>query len=127
MKKILAAMVLLGSALCAQAQSYVESDPEAVPKSSIKPTMTVLLYPKGQAAGVGIVENGVAVTRGPQEDNGLRGPETCSAKGSRRNVGDDARMDIYIPARCNGQMVVMTPGGGYEHLSTFNEGVYGAK
>ena len=81
------------------AQTYQESCPEFQPKTSLRPTKTVLLYPQGQAAGVGIVENGKAITNGPKEDNGLRGPETNTDSGSRRNVGDDARMDIYLPKK----------------------------
>ena len=123
---VLLPLMLLAS-LSLGAQGYVESVPDAQPLVSIRPDKTVLLYPKGQAAGEGIVEDGVIVTFGPQEDNALRGPETCSATGSRRNVGDDARIDLYFPEHCNGQMVMITPGGGYEHLSTYNEGVYGAK
>lgn len=126
MKKTITIAFLLASALTARAQ-YVESCPECQPKIDFKPSKTVLLYPEGQAAGKGIVENGVQITNGPKEDNGLRGPETCSASGSRKNVGDDARMDFYFPEKPNGLMVIMTPGGGYQHLSTFNEGVYGSK
>lgn len=122
----LIALMLLCSPFAA-AQEYVESCSDIHPLIDLKPAFTVLLYPEGQAAGKGIVENGVEITRGPQEDNGLRGPETMTASGSRYNVGDDARMDFYFPEHPNGLMVVMTPGGGYKHLSTFNEGVYGSK
>ncbi len=127
MKKHLILLATLVVASIAAKAQYVESPADGLPKCDIRPSMTVLLYPEGQAAGKGIVENGVQVTNGPQEDNGLRGPETCSASGSRRNVGDDARIDIYFAPVPNGQMVVYTPGGGYSHLSTYNEGVYGAK
>lgn len=127
MKKLIVAFCLLALCTSSFAQKYEESCPQYQPKISLRPSMTVLLYPKGQAAGEGIVENGVKITNGPKEDNGLRGEETNTDSGSRRNVGDEARMDFYFPKKGNGQMVIMTPGGGYEHLSTFNEGVYGSE
>lgn len=115
------------ASLSLRAQSaYVESHQEIQPKTDLRPTMTVLLYPQGQAAGVGIIENGDTITFGPREDNGLRGEETLSKGGSRSNIGEWARMDIYLPAKCNGQMVIITPGGGYKNVSTFNEGAYGS-
>ena len=109
------------------AQTYQESHPEIKPNVDIHPTKTVLLYPKGQTADSYIVENGVKITNAPQEDNEMRGEETCNAGGSRANIGNDARIDIYLPKNCNGQMIIMTPGGGYSHVSTFNEGAYGSK
>lgn len=127
MKHIPAIAILATCCIAAGAQTYQESHPEVKPKIDLKPTMTVLLYPEGQASGKGITENGVAVTLGCREDNGLRGEEDINSGGSRSNIGEDARMDIYLPENRNGQMVIMTPGGGYRKVSTFNEGVYGSK
>lgn len=131
MKRIvsLAAFVALSLSLTSislRAQQYQESYPEFQPKTDLRPSMTVLLYPDGQTTSC-IVENGVQITKPATEDNELRGEETNTAGGSRRNVGNDARMDFYFPENPNGQMVIMTPGGGYEHLSSFNEGAYGSK
>lgn len=95
--------------------------------TDIIPSKTVLLYPEGQASGKGIVENGVPVTSGARQSNGLTGPETCNWKGSLANVGDFARMDFYFPSKPNGQLVIVCPGGSYTHLSSFNEGVYVAE
>ena len=106
---------------------YKESYPEFQPKTDLRPDKVVLLYPEGQAAGKGIVEDGVEITFGPTEDNGLRGEEICNKSGNRRNVGDDARMDLYFPEKPNGLMVIIAPGGGYSFISTFNEGTYVAK
>jgi len=109
------------------AQTYTEI-PDIKSLVDLKPDMTVRLYPEGQRSGKGIVENGKKITNGPKEDNGLRGPEICSSRGSRRNIGDEARMDFYFPKnKATGQMIIMTPGGGYSHVSTFNEGAYGSK
>lgn len=123
---IIALALTCSLSMAAQGQ-FVESNPEFQPKTNLRPDKTVLLYPDGQAAGHGIIENGVEITFGPRENNGLTGEETNTKTGSRRNVGDQARMDFYFAPHPNGQMVIMTPGGGYEHLSSFNEGAYGSK
>lgn len=127
MRYILSSAMLAAFCIGAAAQSYTESHPEVQPKTSLRPDMTILLYPGGQAAGRGIVENGMEITLPAATDNGLRGEEGISSTGSRTNIGDDARMDIYLPKHPNGQMVIMTPGGGYKKVSTFNEGAYGSK
>lgn len=91
------------------------------------PDKTVYLYPNGQNADQEIVENGIAVTQGPLVSNELKGPEIAVGRGGISNVTDSARIDIYIPEKPNGQMVVACPGGGYANLSTWNEGLYAAK
>lgn len=128
MKRIsLGVLTLLLSSASLIAQTYKESHPECKPDVDIYPTKTVLLYPEGQTPTSCIRENGIAITRPPKEDNGLRGEEKCSTSGSRSNIGNDARIDIYLPKHCNGQMVILTPGGGYTHVATFKEGAYGTK
>ena len=92
-----------------------------------RPDKTVFLYPKGQHIDQGIVEGGVAVTRGPLAASPLEGPEVAGANGLLLNVTDSARIDLYLPAQCNGQLVICCPGGGYGGLSTWNEGAYMAK
>ena len=48
----------------------------------LAPTQVVRLYPEGQAAGRGIVENGVAVTQGPGSSRGrIRRSSIGSATG----------------------------------------------
>ena len=91
------------------------------------PTKTVYLYPMGQDSDQGIVEDGVAVTQGPLVSNGLKGPEKARNWGGVANITDSARIDIYIPKNHNGQMVITCPGGGYQYVSTWNEGAYSAK
>lgn len=111
-------------------RSSAYSEPSDWPKArgtNCTPSMTVLLYPEGQASGKGIIENGVEITEGARESNGLTGPETTSWKGSISNVGDFARMDFYFPEKSNSQLVIVCPGGSYTHLSSFNEGVYVAE
>ena len=45
------------------------------PKTKLRPTCTLRLYPEGQGVDKGIVENGVQVTLGPGESNGISAPE----------------------------------------------------
>lgn len=45
------------------------------PKTKLRPTKTVLLYPEGQNTDKGIEENGKTITAGPGVSNGLTGPE----------------------------------------------------
>lgn len=129
MKKLicLAAVAAL-SFSAVNAQSFVESDSDVKPAVKVRPQKTVLLYPEGQTVDKGVVENGVAVTLGPGWDNGWRSDkESMEPNGNRKYIGDNARMDIYIPKKPNGQMVVVCPGGGYWIVSTFNEGAYVAE
>lgn len=93
-------------------------------------TLTVKLYPQGQNSNAGIIENGVAVTQGPGESNGMTRAEMSLPSGWIFNIGDSARMDIYLPSKeqnpC-GQMAIVIPGGGYQFVSAANEGVQVAK
>ncbi|MBR1575614.1 MAG: alpha/beta hydrolase [Bacteroidales bacterium] len=88
-----------------------------------EPTATVLLYPEGQDVDSGIVEDGVTVTLGPGESNEAEGPEMLKeSSGNIANVGDSARMILYLPEKANGQMVIICPGGGYSNLAMRHEG-----
>ncbi len=87
-----------------------------------KPTETVYLYPEGQKVDKGIIEDGVTVTLGPGMDNEYREGETVTERGNCKGTGDEARMIFYIPKKCNGQMVIICPGGGYSNTSARNEG-----
>lgn len=91
-----------------------------------KPNYIVKLYPEGQNIDKGIVENGVQITLGPGESNGLTGPEVVPPNGNIGNINDDARIEIYLPEKPNGQMIVNCPGGGYSIVASHNEGTYTA-
>ena len=95
---------------------------EAQPAGLTEPTSVLLLYPEGQGVDKGIVEDGVAVTLGPGESNEAEGPEFVKETGNIGNVGDSARIELYIPQHPNGQMVVICPGGGYTNLAMRHEG-----
>lgn len=93
-----------------------------------EPTLVAHLYPKGQMAGEGIVEDGVAVTLGPGEANCTDTTEFYwDRDGSLNAVGDSARVVVYLPQERNGVMVVVCPGGGYNELMYRSEGTYAAK
>lgn len=38
-----------------------------------------------------------------------------------------ARVELYIPKKCNGKMVIVCPGGAYGYLSSYYEGIYVAE
>ncbi len=88
----------------------------------VKPDFRVQLYPEGQNVDKGITEKGRAITLGPLESNGLAGEFKVNERGNISNVGDGAYLDLYIPKNCNGQMIVVCPGGGYSNCSGTNEG-----
>ena len=119
MKKL---YILLALALLTAGVQANAAKPQ--PKTKLRPNKILLLYPEGQSVDKGITENGVAVTLGPGEANGLSGIENQNDWGDIRNISDSARIEIYLPKKSNGQMIVTCPGGGYECVSTFNEGAY---
>ena len=88
---------------------------------NIKPSISLKLYPEGQTVDKGIVENGVSVTLGPCDDNELRGAHELTGDGNLGNINDPF-IDIYLPKKGNGQMLVCCPGGGYKYCSSYNEG-----
>lgn len=92
--------------------------------AGLKPTQTVLLYADSFEGNIDPVYGKEIICGGfeMKESNGLTGPETINEKGILRNVSDLARVDIYLPKKPNGQMVVVCPGGGYVKLSTYGEG-----
>ena len=55
-----------------------------------KPDYIIKLYPEGQTVDKGIIENGVQITLGPGESNGLTGSEVVPPNGNIGNINDDA-------------------------------------
>lgn len=92
------------------------------------PTMTIMLYPEGQRVDRGVIEDGIAVTNGPGIANDVDTTEFFwEADGSLNFISDRARVEIYLPEKHNGQMIVMCPGGGYGELTKRYEGDYVAQ
>ena len=132
-KTALAAFVILFGPLNSSAGDKVPAHGPTVEQklekiSSIgldyRPTATVLLYPRGQYRLFSNEEKGF-YDYGRR--NGAKGYEIAQKNGFIANVSDSARIDLYIPAKRNSQMVVVIPGGGYHNISSWNEGVYVAK
>ena len=96
-------IILLSAAFMAAPSVY--SSAQSICK--LKPTMTVFLYPDGQEISNGITE-----------------PEWNDETGRIGNISDSARVDIYLPKKCNGQMVIVCPGGGYRYVSALKEGLH---
>ena len=114
MKKFIIS-ILLSAAFMAAPSVY--SHGQSICK--LKPTMTVLLYPEGQNASSGLPE-----TEGPKVSNGITEPEWTDETGRIGGISDSARVDIYLPKKGNGQMVVVCPGGGYRYVSALKEGLH---
>lgn len=82
--------------------------------AAIKPDLTVKLYPKGQN-----VDEGIAL--GPGESNGIK-EEMKEIKTHVYENVTDPFINIYIPKKCNGQMMIICPGGGYKNVWSVHEG-----
>lgn len=90
-------------------------------------SLVIHLYPDGQHADHGIIENGIPVTLGPGEANQTTRPEFYWERdGSLNEVSDSARIVIFFPEKPNGQMILICPGGGYNELMFRSEGTYAA-
>ena len=117
MKKSLILAACLAVAACSQ-KPYEGMD---------APSKIVYLYPEGQNVDKGIVENGIAITEGPGESTCCEGGERCDSARVYFNTGDEARMEIYLPENCGGQMIINCPGGGYICTCCQSEGDFAAK
>jgi len=106
-----------------------EPQEEAVAETSAlpEPTLTVSLYPQGQEVDFGIVEDGVQVTLGPGESNGITEEEFFWPSDNTWNYVTDARILVFLPENHDGRMILMCPGGGYgSSLTTGSEGYFAA-
>lgn len=107
--------ILLSAAFMAAPSVYMSAQRTC----KLKPSMTVLLYPDGQEGKTGLPE-----AEGPGVSNELTGSEWTDETGRIGNISDSARVDIYLPKKCNGQMIVVCPGGGYRYVSALKEGLH---
>ncbi len=79
-----------------------------------KPSMTLRLYPDGQTGKTGIA-------LGPGESNMITEPMEEIHEHVYQYVTDPF-INIYLPKKCNGQMIVICPGGGYRNVWSYHEG-----
>jgi len=124
MTRVSKAIVFIAAILALQSFTYEPF--------TLQPDRTVYLYPKGQNVDQGIVENGVAVTLGPSESNGVTTAEVFNVGHTVTDIGDSARFDLYIAKGENGvqptgKLVVVCPGGGFWFSSYVHEGQYVAE
>ena len=98
------------------------------PNTVLRPEQTVLLYAE-EASSLQDPVQGKIVSAGftASHDNGLTADETYNDWGDIRNISRYARFDLYLPRQCNGELVLVLPGGGYGYVSAFNEGIYAAE
>lgn len=82
--------------------------------ASIKPDLSIKLYPKGQESSEGIA-------LGPGESNGIKENLKEIHTHVYENVTEPF-INIYLPKKCNGQMMVICPGGGYKNVWSVHEG-----
>ena len=102
---------------------------QAQPKIKLRPDETVLLYADSFDGNVDPLFGKEIKYAGfeMEEENGYTGPEKVRPNGSINRVSDLARIDIYLPKKCTGQMVIICPGGGYKGLAQYNGGLYPAE
>ena len=98
------------------------------PHTALRPEQTILLY-AASAQGLQDPVQGTPASAGFKAvySNHITVPETYNDWGDVRNISALARFDLYRPARPNGKMVVILPGGGYGYVSAYNEGIYAAE
>lgn len=98
----------------------------AQPNSPLRPDVTVLLYADSFKENIDPVHAKTIRYAGFKmtADNKLSGPEVIQTNGNMGNISKLARVDIYLPMKPNGQMVIVCPGGGYAIISSYNEGLY---
>ena len=124
MKKLFAAFLLLASFCVASEGKVVQ------PASPLRPAKTVFLYAPDAAEAASSLAD--PVVSECVETLGLEQAETAGFAekedmvydwGCLAYIAENARFDIYLPEKCNGQMVVICPGGGYGGLNGYNEGL----
>ena len=132
MKKIF----LIVSLLCLVLGVGAKTKYKYYPNTSLRPDRTIFLYvPTEKEAGKALksipdpVHSKKAETLAltPVGDNGCRGQEDMfDPNGATVCISEWARFDLYFPKEGNGKMVVVVPGGGYNCVCHYIEGVYAA-
>lgn len=128
MKRVYLSLLLAACATAAFAQGGFQ------PLIDLKPDKTVFLYASDASSALKAIDDPVVAK--DVECLALEVKEDCGITNLERMVGDlgqiceinhTARFDLYFPADPNGKMVVICPGGGYQVVCTYGEGLYAAK
>ena len=98
--------IVLSLALAACSKGPLLRDPDSV----------VLLYRDSQTASA------VKGLMDPVHPNLYHGAEKNIGGGFIEEVGDSARLEVYLPDRPNGKAIVVCPGGGYSSLNALRTG-----
>ncbi len=132
MKKIVVAIL----AICIASGLQAKTTYKFYPKTDLRPDKTVFLYvPTAKEAKKALktisdpVHARKAETLGltMAVESGLDEPENMfDPNGATLNINKFARFDLYFPKNPNGKMFVVCPGGGYNCVCHYIEGIYAA-
>ncbi len=112
--------------ICAGCALLASFAMNAQPNVSIRPDETVLLYADKLTDKTDNIVAKKVTSAGFEmiNDNGITTSESMGNNGNLGNISKFARFDLYFPENPNGQMIIVCPGGGYEYVSSYNEGIY---
>ena len=106
------------------------------PNTSLRPDRTIFLYvPTVKEAKKALkaipapthAKKAETLALTPVGDNGYRGEENMfDPNGATLSINEWARFDLYFPKESNGKMIIVTPGGGYNCVCHYIEGIYAA-
>ncbi len=128
--------ILIVALLCLVFNLQAKPRYKFYPNTGLRPDRTIFLYmPTEKEAKKALKEipdpvharkaETLALTM--TEDSGLNEPENMfDPNGATLNINKTARFDLYFPKNPNGKMFVVCPGGGYNCVCHYIEGIYAA-
>lgn len=128
--------ILIVALLCLVFNLQAKPRYKFYPNTGLRPDRTIFLYmPTEKEAKKALKEipdpvharkaETLALTM--TENSGLNEPENMfDPNGATLNINKTARFDLYFPKNPNGKMFVVCPGGGYNCVCHYIEGVYAA-
>ncbi|MBQ9584304.1 MAG: alpha/beta hydrolase [Bacteroidales bacterium] len=128
--------ILIISLICMVLGAEAKTRYKYYPNTELRPDRTVFLYvPTVKEAKKALkqipdpthAKKAETLALTPVGDNGYRGQENMfDPNGATFGINEWARFDLYFPKESNGKMVVVTPGGGYNCVCHYIEGIYAA-
>ncbi len=132
MKKI----ILIISLVCIVLGAEAKTKYKFYPNTELRPDRTIFLYvPTQKEAKKALkqipdpthAKKAETLALTPVGDNGYRGEENMfDPNGATLAINEWARFDLYFPKESNGKMIIVTPGGGYNCVCHYIEGIYAA-